>query len=159
MKLPIIALAGAIALAGCSSSTTGTVPPVTLQSVANDVNLLATGLNNALSQPSVVALIPPTIEPKIQAALADLTSLASTVAASASSGATQASVTTVENDVNTIVAALAGLPLPPPAPTILTAAEVLLPVIEAAVGLVVPPSAAVGGMTPDEARIHLAAGK
>jgi len=159
MKLPIIALAGAFALAGCSSSTTGTVPLVTLQTVANDVSLLATGLNNALSQPSVVALIPPTIEPNIKVALDDLTSLASTIAASTSAGATKASVTTVENDVNTIVAALAGLPLPPPTPTILTAAEVLLPVIEAAVGLVVPPSAAVGGMTPDEARIHLAAGK
>ena len=157
MKLPIIALAGAIALAGCSSSTSTT--PTTLQTVANDVSLLATGLNNALSQPSVLALIPPTIEPNISAALADLTTLATTVANSTSSTATQASVTTVENDVNTIVAALAGLPLPPPAPTILTAAEVLLPVIEAAVGLVVPPSAAVGGMTPDEARIHLAAGK
>ena len=157
MKLPIVALVGALALAGCSSSPSTTT--TTLLTVANDVSLLATGLNNALSQPAVVALIPPTIEPKIQAALDDLTNLAVTVAKSTSSTATQASVTTVENDVNTIVAALAGLPLPPPAPTILTAAEVLLPVIEAAVGLLVPPSAAVGGMTPDEARIHLAAGK
>jgi hypothetical protein len=159
MKLPIIALAGAIALAGCSSSTTGTVPPVTLQTVANDVSLLATGLNNALSQPSVVALIPPTIEPQIKAVLNDLTSVAGTVGSSTSASAAKASVTTVENDVNTIVAALAGLPLPPPAPTILTAAEVLLPVVEAAVGLVVPASAASGAMTADEARMHLAAGK
>jgi len=48
----------------------------------------------------------------------------------------------VERDVNTIVGALAGLPnLPPNVSTILTAATVLLPVLEASVGIVAPAAA------------------
>jgi hypothetical protein len=63
----------------------------------------------------------------------------------------------IEADVNALVASLAGLPLPPPAPTVLQAAEVLLPVVEAAVGLILPqpPVTARAAMTAAEARLVL----
>lgn len=159
MMLPaatFLPLAPLAILAACANSGT----PVTVQSVSQDVTLIATGLNNALSAPSVTALIPAATLPKIQQALSDLNSLATQVAASPSAAAQKGSVAVIEQDVNTIVSALAGLPgLPPNVSTILTAATVLLPVIEVAVGLVVPAGAATAAMTPDAARMHLAAGR
>jgi hypothetical protein len=65
----------------------------------------------------------------------------------------------VENDVNAIVKAASAIPGPPAQVTVaLTAAQVLLPVIEAAVNMVVPASAAAANaMTPDVARLVLKA--
>ena len=151
----LLATALVASLAACSSTTT----PVTVQSVANDVNLIATGLNNALSQPSVVAVIPAATMTQIETALAELTKLSADVAAAPSATAAKGTVAVVEADVNAIVASLAGLPLPPPAPMILEAANIILPVVEVAIGIAAPASAASHAMNADVARMHLAAGK
>lgn len=148
-----IPAAAVLPIVACSTTT-----PVTEASVANDISLIATSLNNALSQPAVVAVIPATTLPKVQAALADLMTVTAAIKADPTSALSKGTVTSVETDVNTIDVALSGLPLPKDASTILQAAVVLLPVIEAAVGIVVPAAASKGDMSVDEARAHLIAG-
>jgi hypothetical protein len=142
----------ALVLVACSSTA-----PLTEAKVAEDINLIANGFNNALSQPAVTAVIPAKVLPKIQAALADLMIVAAAVKADPASAMSKPTVAEVESDVNTIVGALAGLTLPPPAPTILAAATVLLPVIEASVGIVIT-GAPHSSMSATEARAHLASG-
>jgi len=149
----LIPAAISLGVIACSSGSS-----VTEASVANDISLIANGFNNALSQPAVVAVIPPAVLPKIQAALADLMTVAAAVKADPASAMSKGTVATVEADVNTIVGALAGLDLPPPAPTILAAATVLLPVIEAAVGIAVPAAAHKSTMGVEAARAHLSSG-
>ena len=133
-------------------------PVVSPASVANDISLIANGIANAINNPSVQSLIPPATLPKVQQAVADLQSLSSQIAADPSAQLTKANVTQIESLVNDIVADVSGLPLPAPWPTILTAAQVLLPTVEAAVGIVVPASAHHGGMSTATARGHLKTG-
>jgi hypothetical protein len=146
-------------LAACS-----TTAPVNLQSVANDIALIATSFNTGLNNPAVVKAIPGGLPASVTAALTDLQLVATAAANAPDATAMKGSVVIVERDVQTIVGALAGLPnLPANVSTILTAATVLLPVLEAAVGIVAPApagtSAAVGGMSPGAARVHLMTGK
>jgi len=159
-KFLIAGIASLAMLAACS--TNPGAPSVTLQLVATDISTIATGLNTALNNPAVVAAIPGGVLPaKVSEALTDLMTVSQAAAAAPDAAAMKGSVSIVESDVNVIVGALAGLKLPPPAPTILLAATVLLPAIEVAVGIVVPASASASTskMSPDAARVHLKSGK
>lgn len=146
-----------LTLAGCA-----TTAPVNLQTVATDIGLISTSFNTALSSPAVAQAV--NIPPAVTMALADLTTVANAAASAPDAAAMKVDVAAVERDVNTIVGALAGLPnLPPNVSTILSAAVVLLPVIEASVGIVAPAatgtSAAAGAMSPATARMHLTNGR
>lgn len=144
-------LAGASALvlallAGCATTQT----PAT---VANDVALEAQSLSAVIPQLTAAGVVVPV---KATDALADLHNVAALIAATDSVGAAQPLVIRVEQDVNAFVGAMAGMPLPPPIPTVLQAAVVLLPIIESEVNLVVPAKAAPSGMSPAQARLVLA---
>lgn len=140
----------ALLLAGCVTGNTA------LATVAQDVATIASGLLGVL--PNLPAnIIPSATMAAVGAAVADLQSLASQVSSAASTTAAQPIVKQVETDVNTIVNALAAFPIPAPFSTAIQAAAVLLPIIEVAVGFVVPASAVRGAMTPDQARAALKA--
>lgn len=150
----------AAVIAACSNGTTQ--PTVSLQTVATDIMLISTSLNTAFSSPQVQAAIK--LPPAVTVALADLQSVAGAAANATDAASMQVTVQTVANDVNTIVSAASVLPgLPTNISTILTAAAVLLPVLEAAVGTVVQsvnPIVApnVATMTPATARKSLSTG-
>jgi hypothetical protein len=144
-----------------ASGTSPSASAVNIQKAAADVATIATSLNTALNNPAIAAAIPGGLPAPVSAALADLVAVSQALATATSTTTAQTSVAQVEKDVNTVVNALSALPLPPPAPTILLAADVLLPVIEGAVGMIVPQtsSAPLNGMTSDAARMHLLTGK
>lgn len=134
MRKIILFATTALLVIGCSSTT-----PVTLQSVANDISAIDTGLNNAVKNSAVLAAFPGSKIPvAVSTALADLDVVAKAAAAAPDAAAMKGNVTIVENDVNAIIAAIGTLPLPAPYPAAIAAVEVLLPAIEAAVGVAVP---------------------
>lgn len=142
------ALAGIAALAGCATGS----PP--LAQVVADVQTIASGLSGAIEKlpPGIIPGGTPSV---ITAALADLQAVAASIGAADTAAAAQPLVQRVAVDVNVVVGALASLPLPAPVSTAFQAAMVLLPVIEAAVGMMVPAGATPGAMTPAQARVVL----
>ena len=129
--------------------------------VASDASLIATGLQGALANISTLNISGLTAD-KMQTiglALVGLKSVASALALATTTAQAQPLVQQLETDLNAIVGALAALPLPPQISVALQAAAILLPVIEAAVGMVIPtprPTApAPQHLTPDQARLIL----
>lgn len=157
MRKIIMAGVCALALAGCASSS-----PVTLQTVSQDIASIATGLNTALNNPAVVAAIPGGLPAKVSAALADLITVAQAAAQAPDATAMKGSVAIVESDVNVILGAVGSLPLPPPAPGIFAAVEVLLPAVEAAastaIGVKMPAAIHPATMSVEAARTKLMSG-
>lgn len=149
------ALAGAalLALVGC---TNGTLNNQAVATVAQDVAIIANGLKGALPALGTAGAIPADKLGAISQAIANLQTVSVTIAAAASTSAALPDVQQVEADVNAIVAALVGVPgLPQNVTLALVAAQVLLPVVETAVGMIVPPSPKAYAMTPNEARAIL----
>jgi hypothetical protein len=124
-----------------------------LKQAAADTATIAVSLKNALPVIAGTNGISSAVVARVGVAVADIQTVAAAVAAAATPAAALPSVQQLEVDFNAIVNSLAGLPLPPPISSALTAASVLLPIIELAVGMIVPPSAS--KMTPDEARAIL----
>jgi hypothetical protein len=94
----------------------------------------------------------------IGSALGSVQSVATALAKVTDKAAAQPLVTKLETYVNAFVSAAAGIPLLPPSIQLaLQAASILLPVIEVAVGLVLPsaPKASAATMTPAQARLVL----
>jgi hypothetical protein len=152
--LAIGSLAGLLPLAACAG---GQLPTPSIGVVANDVKIIATGLQGVMNQ--LGALSVPGLTPQVlntcQTSLAGLQTCAAAIANASSAVDAKPTVEQVEGYVNAFVGALAVLPLPAPVNTALVAATILLPVIEAAVGLAIsnaPPAT----MTPDQARSALA---
>lgn len=143
------------ALAGCAGTTAA---GSALQQAISDAGLIATGLAGALKQLAAASFSAPILV-KATTAVADIQAAVAALASAASATAAQPLVQRIGADVNAVVGVLAGLPLPAPVSTALTAASVLLPVIEAAVGIVVSAVAphAQSAMTPAQARRALAA--
>jgi hypothetical protein len=146
-------------LLGCAGQSAQQV----VTTAAQDMATVASGLDGALSGLAglnIKGLTPDKVQ-KVQAAIADLKTAATALAQASSAGAAQPIVQQVEGDVNAIVTALAGITWPPEQKTIATAldaAQVLLPVIESAVGMVLPPAAApkaAAALSPDQARAIL----
>lgn len=152
---PALVLVCVIALGACQNFS-----GIATQ-VASDVGLIATAFQAALPNFAKIVGISPTQLATINADVTDLVQVSGEIAKVAGDNQAQPLVQRVEGDVNGIVGVLAGLPLPAPISTALEAAGVLLPVIEAAVGLVVTPPtatalyAAHSHMTPDQARAVL----
>jgi hypothetical protein len=132
------------ALIGCSQSSD---VPVT---VASDAALIAAGLAGAFKDISAVP-------GAVAAVFTDLESAAQALANVDTIASAQSLVQRIETDVNAVVAATGALPLPATAASAIQAAQVLLAVIEAGVNLVVAASGAREAMTPEQARLVLAA--
>ncbi|MGH6714580.1 MAG: hypothetical protein ACREDC_00150 [Bradyrhizobium sp.] len=139
----------ALALAGCANGSP------TLATVAVDVKTIANGLSGALAN-LPPGTVPASKSPIVQAALADLAVVAAGISSADSAAAAQPMILRVETDVNAVVGILSSMPLPAPLPAVFQAAMVLLPVVEAGVGMAVPVGAAPSRMSPSEARAVLA---
>lgn len=154
-SVSVVALVGAFA--GCSAVS----PAQDISQAVSDLQLIAQSFTAALPAFSRIVGINSQSLSQIQSWIANITAAASGIASAANAAAAQPFVQQVESDLNAIVGALSGLPLPAPISTVLAAAGVLLPVVEAAVGLALPPSsparslAARRPMTPDQARAAL----
>jgi hypothetical protein len=152
-------LASPLALAGCSIFSGGLNSG--LAQVASDAAIIASGLAGALSNIGALNIGGLNAD-KIQTiglAIAGLKSVATALANATNQSQAQPLVQQIETDLNAIVGALAGLPLPPQISVALQAAAILLPVIETAVNLAVsqipgtPATAAI--LSPDQARLIL----
>lgn len=142
------AIAPIAALMACAGQTV----PQALQQAASDASLIANGL--AAVMPQLSPLVSASTLATAQGWLTKLQSAASQLAGIPTTTGAVPLVQQIEQGVNAIVGIAAPLLAATPAGPILTAATVLLPVLETAVGLFVPPAA--GGMTPDQARLILA---
>jgi hypothetical protein len=151
----ILAVTPLAALAACA----GQSADQTIATVAADANTIAGGLQGVLAQlgPLNVPGLTPSVISTVGVAVSQIQTVAASISGVTSAAAAQPLVQKIETYLNTIVAALAGLPLPPPVSTALQAAAILLPIIEVAVGLVVQQAAkaAPGAISPDEARMIL----
>lgn len=150
-------LATSALLAACNP---GQVAQISSE-VASDAGIIASGLQGALAGLTTLGIagLTPAKAQTVGDAIAGIKSIASALAGAATASAAQPMVQQLEADLNAIVAALAGLPLPPQIALPLQAATVLLPIIEAAVGMVISNvsalRAAQPGMTADQARALL----
>ncbi|HQT38903.1 MAG TPA: hypothetical protein PK231_05715, partial [Acidocella sp.] len=132
------AVACAAAVAGCSMQ---------IAQYVTDANLVVQGLTSAEAVlPTVKGLTAAQVT-QIDADIVLAQNASAGIAAAANAVGAQPSVKSLEAALNDIVAVAAGI-LPPPASVILQAAQVLLPVIEQAVGLAVPSSAVQAGSMP-----------
>jgi hypothetical protein len=151
--LMLLGAAAPLALAACSATSTTSGSTVAAQ-VVSDIGLIGSGLSGAL--PGLVSAGLPA------ANIASVTSLVNNIVQTAAGVSTSLSTTAAQPAINQIIgvvgqiAAIAGPALPPPWGEALTAAEILLPVVAAAVGLVLPSAAAgAAAMSPDQARLIL----
>ena len=164
---PVVAgatgIVGVVSLAACANTE------ATASTYVGDAQAVVTSLQTLLANPKVAAAIPaPTLAviradlQTAQTAAADLQTQLTTSTTSTTS--TQAAdVRAIANLVNAVVSVASSLPLPAPAPTILTAAATLLPLIESAVGIAGATTTtapailgAPGSMSPAAARLVLA---
>ncbi len=132
-----------VTLNGCAGSSD--VPA----SVATDAALIASGLAGAFKDVSGVPSA-------VTTALTGLAAAAQALAGADTVASAQPLVKRIEADLNGVVSAVAGLPVPQTASNAIRAAQVLLGVLEAGVNLVVTASAARNQMTPEQARLLLA---
>ena len=148
---PIAAFAGAaFLLAACVNGA------VSLPTVATDADNIATGLAAAAKDLRDANVLSAAQLVQLDDALSAVQAAAAAVAQATSASAAQPEVEQLAAAVNAMVAAISEVPtLPAPVPEILAAANVMLPVLESAVGLPVP-AAASAAMTPSEAERVLA---
>lgn len=145
-----------IALAGCATLTGRTAATIAAQ-VVSDAQTIATGLSGVLPALTALRTIPAATASSVSTLLSEAIGVAKSISSGMTASAAQPLVKQIEGDVNAAVQALAVLPLPPSIESVLLAAQVLLPVVESAVGLAVPAGAVKGGMTPAQARAVLKA--
>lgn len=88
-------------------------------------------------------------------AIVGLQSAADAVATADTLAAARPIVVRIASDVSAVISALSAVELPEALSRALQAAAVLLPIIEAAVGLAAPAGAATSAMTPAQARAAL----
>jgi len=148
-----------LALVGCAGMSSQQV----INTAAQDTATIAAGLKGALANIGTLNIKGLTSD-KVQTAemaVADLQVAAAALAQASTAGAAQPIVQQVEGDVNALVGALAGIQWPPEQKSIATAlaaAQVLVPVIESAVGMVTAATqkpATSAAMSPDAARAIL----
>lgn len=149
--LAVVLSAPSLFLASCATSN---VNNAQVAQAARDVAAIAGALEAelpALQQ----AGVPADTVAKVSTYVADLQTVSSALSTATTQAAAQPLVQRVESDVNAVLAAVNGLAIPGTPGAVLRAAAALLPVIEAAVNLVVAPAAAPATMTPDAARTVL----
>lgn len=149
--------ASALALmSGCAMSNTS-ANAVTATAAA-DLKLIADAclpLATALADMSGVA---PSVVMQINADVAQLEAAAAVVQPGVAVAIAAPSVSTVASTVSSIITMLSGMTLPASITQILTAAQTLLPLVEAAVGIAMAVAVRTTAMTPDQARGVLATG-
>lgn len=126
-------LAGTGLVVGCATLFNATVAQV-----ASDVATIVNGLEATVPAIAAAAGLSSAAAQAVTTALSSLQTLATSVSNAASTTAQKPLIQQIEADINTIVATAAAIPgLPAEVTLALEAAEALLPVIEAIVGLVV----------------------
>ena len=153
--------AAAILLVGCN--LTPAQVNTALSAAASDAQTIAAGLSGAMSSLATLQIpgLTTTTIGKVQTAIAAIVTVANGLSGATSTNTAQPLVQQLEGDVNAVVDALAGLPLPAEIELPLQAAAVLLPLIETAVGMVVSQVTsaakmrATTPMTPAQARALL----
>lgn len=130
---------------------------LTPSSLASDAALIVNGINTVAKNYAAGFGLPANTVNQIQVWAAAASKAASDISATISTASSLTNVQAIATALNGIVGVLATVPVLPPVVTAaLTAAQVLLPVIESLVGITVPAGAAPAGMTPDAARAYLA---
>ena len=153
--------AAAILLVGCN--LTPAQVNTALSAAASDAQTIAAGLSGAMSSLATLKIpgLTATTIGKVQTAIAAIVTVANGLSGATSTNTAQPLVQQLEGDINAVVDALAGLPLPAEIELPLQAATVLLPLIETAVGMVVSQVTsaakmrATTPMTPAQARALL----
>lgn len=146
---------GLMLVAACATQTPGTTPVATTPAtVVSDVNTIAAALQAELP---ALSAIPGVNVGSVSSAIADVQKAASAVTAAMALTSSQSSVNQIAADVSALVGAIPPGVLPPNVQTVITAAQVLLPVVELAVGLAAPAGATPTSMTADQARAVLKA--
>lgn len=144
---------GACALAACTLSPS---IETVLHTAIDDVEAIAAGFLGVLPQIGTVIGISAKLVAEVGAAIGDLQTLATQIEAVTNTTTAQPIVQQIEAKVNIVIEMLAALPLPPSVQLALQAASILLPLIEAAVHLLVSPKLAAraeqGRLTPEQAR-------
>lgn len=157
--LATTALVPAAALVACA----GTTVPQALQQAAQDVLLIDNAFVAIL--PDLGPLLSASTLAIVQQAVTGIQSVAAAITGATTIASAQPLVIQLESDINAIVGAVAGLNLPGTIGQVITAASILLPVIEVALNMILPaPTPAMArlraqaaGMTPATARVILRA--
>lgn len=120
--------------------------------IATDVADLAGGLASAAQTLRDGGMLPASQQVQLDDAITAVQAAATAVAQATTATAQQSATQQAVSAANAVLAALAGVKsLPPNVTTVLTAAQVLLPTIEALAGLPITAAATRTAMTPDEA--------
>lgn len=144
------------ALSACNGPSGTAQNPAQVADVAiNDVALIAQGLANALPGLEASGLDPADLA-KVRDITANIQAIAAAVKPGIDLAKGQESIRQLETLLNTLVATAATLPLPPQYKLALSAASVLLPVVEASAHMLAAqvgtPAPMAGPMSPDQAR-------
>lgn len=145
-------LAGLMVLGACATGTP------TVSQLAQDVNLIAGGVSSALLAFKDDPAVSPALLAKLQADDLLVQQAAQAVATATAKNVTGPETVQLVFAANALIQDASTITvLPPTVRATFAAISVLLPVIEAEVGLPVAASATPGAMTPDHARAVLAA--
>lgn len=120
-------------VAGCE-----TLSP-TLSKVAADIKIIANGLRGALFNIANLGIVPPNVSAQILVWLDGISRAADSAASALTESGARDAVSQIEVLLNSIVTSLLAFPLPPAITTALTAASILLPVVESLLGMVIKP--------------------
>lgn len=142
----------AFALSGCAGTNAGN----DIQLAAQDAETIALALKNSVNQLLALNLqgLTSAVAGEINAGLDQITAAASALSVAVAVPAAQNAVQSIETGLNSIVDSVAAIPLPPAIRTVFQAAAVLLPTLEAAVGLAasqISQPATAAALTPDQA--------
>lgn len=148
-------LAGALVACNPVSSTSTTSTTPSIGQIVTDVQTLAAGLQGAMSGLSAAG-VPANVVAQIQQYVTEAQGIAAQVGSATSS----TSITSLVSGLPTLISGIAstvGASLPADFQMALSAAQVLLPVIMAAAGVMLAPApeAAAPAMSVDDARTHL----
>lgn len=159
MRLPVLLLA--MAIVGCTTGSSH----VTSQQVIADISIALDGLSRAV--PALAAQKPPAVPAPVAEEAMLRISQAKALVAAVGPGTPPSEAGTVllkaDAYLNAVLTSLAGLALPPPYGTAITAAIVLEPIIAASIQAFIlneqpaPREGVTLGMTPDQARAKLQA--
>ncbi len=136
-------------LGGCVSG------PAITPTAINDIGLIAAALKVLMPQLGLVSGLSTAAIDTATQAIMDLQAAADAAATANTIAAARPVVTRIAADVNAVIGALSAASLPDALTHVLQAASVLLPIVEAAVGLAAPAGAGTGVMTPAQARAAL----
>lgn len=136
-------------VAGCAGQTSNVAGLAA--TVVSDFQLIASGLNAALPGLAATGLVSAGALNTVTTNLQKVSAIAAGIGSASTQAQGQSAVQSIETLLNGAVSAAAAVTQWPP----LQAAQVLLPVLEVGVGLVVAAVPQAGPMTPSQARLVL----